>query len=73
MAGTDYTMNSLSLEFPAGSEAAEVQCMNVAILDDTLFEEDETFTVGLTVMTSDVMTGNDTTTITITENDCWLL
>ena len=38
-------------------------------MDDALFEGDETFTVGLTVVTSGVMTGDDTTTVTITDDE----
>ena len=63
-------MVSSPLVFPVGSMNADMRCIDINITDDTVFEGVyESFTVGLTVMTSGVMQGNSTTTISITEND----
>ena len=69
---TDYTTISSALMFPAGSANTTVQCVNITITDDDIFEGDETFTVGLTVNTSGVMEGNTITAITITDNEGYL-
>ena len=62
-------MSSL-LTFPATtSSAAAMQCINVSITDDSVFEEPETFTVTVTTTTPGVTLGNDNTTVTITDNE----
>ena len=40
-------------------------CVNISIVDDDVFEGDETFTVTLTVITPGVIEGNTITTVTI--------
>ena len=66
----DYTaITSSPLVFPAGSTDGAMECMNITIMEDTLFEGDETFTVGLMVVTSGVMAGNTETIVTITDNE----
>ena len=59
-------MISSPLTFSAGSADSATQCLDVTIINDDIFEGDETFTVGLTVATSDVMMGINRTTVTIT-------
>ena len=69
VAGPDYTMSSSALFFPAGSTDGTMdQCIDVDISNDQVIEGDETFTVGLTVITPGVMEGNNMTTITIMTN-----
>ena len=68
-AGSDYTAISSPLMFPAGSHDGSEQCVNVSIVDDETVEEDETFTVELTVLTSGVVEGNALTTVVITDNE----
>ena len=51
--------------FPA--ESTSMQCINITIIDDSVFEGDETFTLTIEVTTPDVTEGNTTTTVTITE------
>ena len=46
-----------------------MQCVNISIVDDDVFEGDETFTVTLTVTTPGVMVGNTVTTVTIIDDD----
>ena len=47
-----------------------VQCVNVTINQDNLFEgENETFFLMLTVLTDGVTQGDDATNITIVEDD----
>ena len=69
LAGSDYTATYESLQFPMGSANGLMRCLTVTITDDTLFEEDETFTVALTVTTSGVSVGNAMTTVTITDDE----
>ena len=66
--GVDYTVNTAAITF-AGT-ANETQTFTVATTDDAWIEEDETFTVGLTVSgTSLSLTATDTGTGTITNDD----
>ena len=65
-AGSDYTTTSSTLEF---STSGNMQCIFVNITDDGDFEQDETFTVMLTVLTSGVTLGDDTCNVTITDNE----
>ena len=69
MAGSDYFSVSSSFEFPSGSNDSTMRCLNILTIDNGVFEGDETFTVGLTVVTPGVMVGNDETTVTITDNE----
>ncbi len=64
----DYTENIAALTF-AGI-AGETQTFTVATTEDALVEDDETFTVGLTVSgTTEMITATDTATGTITDDD----
>ena len=69
-AGEDYTATSDTLTFPANSIAS--QTISVPVTDDTVDEEDETFTLTLSQATVAVLAGGGTTlavTGTITDND----
>ena len=59
----------MDLVFTAGTSNGTMQCINVAIIDDSLVEPNETFTVTLTVSNSVVELGNNLTTITITDTN----
>ena len=68
--GSDYTAVSSPLIFPATTSTDNVmQCINVSITDDLVFEGPETFTVTVTTTSSQVTLGNDNTTVTITDNE----
>ena len=68
--GSDYTAVSSSLTFPATTSSDDaMQCINVSITDDSVFEDPETFTVTVTTTTPRVTVGNDNTTVTITDNE----
>lgn len=69
VAGSDYTSTSINLVFLVGSPADAMQCVNVTIVDDDMFEGEETFAVVLTVITSRVMEGITVTTVTITDDE----
>jgi hypothetical protein len=72
VADTDFiNTTSLSFDFGVGSMPGDTHCIYVLIFNDGALEEDETFNVALTLTTSDpnVMLGNDSTTITITDDD----
>ena len=69
VAGSDYEQVSAPLTFPTGSVAGDMQCVNISIVDDVVFEGDETFTVTLTVTTSGVMERNTVTIVTIRDDD----
>ena len=59
----------MDLVFTAGTSNGTMQCINVAIFDDSLVESNETFTVTLTTSNSVVELGENLTTITITDTD----
>ena len=66
--GADYTGNTAAITF-AGT-ANETKTFTVATTDDAVVEQDETFTVGLTVSeTSMTVTATDTATGTIINDD----
>ena len=69
--GSDYLGVSMDLVFTAGTSNGTMQCMDVALYGDSLFEGDETFTVTLTLNQPSytVVLGNNMTTITILDND----
>ena len=68
-AGSDYVSRVLPLVFPDGSTDGARQCVNITVIDDSVYEPDETFTVRLTAITSRVETANAETTITITDDE----
>ena len=65
--GQDYQGVSIDLVFTAGASNGAMQCIGVAIVDSPTVEEDETFTVILTISNVDVDLGNDMTAVTITD------
>ena len=69
--GSDYLGVSMDLVFTAGASNGTMQCLDVAIYGDSLFEGNETFTVTLTLNQPSytVVLGNNMTTITILDND----
>ena len=64
---SDYTLDTTTLTFPA--ESTDMQCADITITDDDVFEGDETFTVTITVDTAGVIATMTMTTVTITDND----
>ena len=46
-----------------------MQCINVSITDDSVFEESETFTVTVTTASPQVTLGNNHTTVIIMDNE----
>lgn len=70
MAYTDYLMiASMAVNFAVGSKDGNMQCVNVAITDDSVLEGDEIFIVSLTVTTGDHTLGNAATIVTIIDDD----
>jgi len=66
-AGNDYTAAAGTLTFVAGDTS---ETFNVAILDDTMYEGNETFSVSLSAATGGATLGTPSSaTVTITEND----
>ena len=61
--GSDYRGESVDLFF-----IGTMQCIVVNIIDDSILEENETFTVTLNTSSS-VLLGTQLTTVTITDND----
>ena len=56
--------------FTAGTRiGVSLQCIDVAIIDSPTVEGDETFTVTLTSQSDSVVSGDNVTTITITDSD----
>ena len=56
-----------ALTFPA--ESTDMQCANITITDDDVFEGNETFTVTIVVTTPDVREDNTMTTVTISADE----
>ena len=66
VAGSDYTSISMNVTFAAGSTMATFR---VNISDDTDIEGDEMFTTSLTSSDSNIVTRNNTATVTILDKD----
>ena len=73
MAGSDYSsVDNVQIFFPAGSFEDAEACTNISIIDDGEFEQEEVFTVEITVedRTFDVVvSGRSIIDITITDNN----
>ncbi|SDD06159.1 Calx-beta domain-containing protein [Pedobacter soli] len=68
--GLDYTATSGTLNFPANAPAGTVLSFTVALNDDNIAEQDETFSAELSNITGDaVLISNATATATIIDND----
>ena len=65
--GTDYTESTTSITFAAA--AGDTQTFTVATTEDAVEESDETFTVGLTVSGTTLVTATDTAVGTIVDDD----
>ena len=64
----DYTaLTNITVTIAAGEM---MNCSTVMVVNDTLLEEDETFTIMLTSSDTGVNLGNNQTTITIIDDDC---
>ena len=71
LAPGDYTALSTNVTFASGaSGAALMQTVSVAIIDDAIAENDETFTVAFGALPTGVSSGTpDSVTVTITDDD----
>lgn len=60
-----------NLTFPANSSSGDMECLNVTIIEDTLLEGDETFTVSLELLTigKGVQLGNSVVVVSIVDNE----
>ena len=67
--GSDYVFDETSLTFPSTSLAMQEVCISVNITDDEVTEANETFTIGLTLATPDILKGGSTVSITIVDDD----
>ena len=64
--GVDYTSITVTLIFDGSNTR---QCNEVAITDDNIYEDDETFSVTLTTGDEDVTLEPDNGIVTITDDD----
>lgn len=73
IAGSDYVSRSLDAFFPAGSRRDSQHCINIPIIDDSVAESREKFTVILTVTPSlfSRPPRNTDSVITITDDEGW--
>ena len=67
-AGLDFDTAILTLEFPAGDGDGRMCCVN-PLVDDAALENNETFSVTLTLTAGNVSIGINETVITIVDND----
>ncbi len=65
-AGSDYTASAGTATIPAN---ATVTTLNVPVLGDLLYEDDETFTVTVSAPSSPVVIGDGTSVVTISDDD----
>ena len=67
--GSDYKGTSMDIIFAAGTINGSIQCMDIPISNTRTVEEDEIFIVTLTSSSSNLMLGNNVTTVIITDID----
>lgn len=67
-AGTDYV--PVSPVYIFFNSSITVQCLLVEVINDTILELNETFSVNLEVSDTDVILENQTVTIIIEDDDC---
>ena len=67
-AGEDYITVNDSLLFTPGGNSAH--CFDVVVLDDSISESVETFTLSLVAMDDEETTHVDTVTVTILDGEC---
>ena len=69
--GSDYSATPTTFSFAAGAGDLSTQCLPIMILEDTLVEGSETFTVSLTSSSSvpGVTLDNTLDIVTITDNE----
>ena len=65
-AAIDYTTVTAQLTFQA---TVTLQCSSISIVDDTILENDEVFSVQLSTLDQDVNLTPSTATVTIEDND----
>ena len=64
----DYCSEEEMITFMPGEQGTEL-CISIAMVDDDLCEDSETFSVGLTSIDGGVMTINSPVLVTITDDD----
>ena len=69
-AGNDFQAVSETVVFPAGSVVNSNEDFSVTIIDDSIFEGDEMFSLSLSSSDSAATVVQDTATVTINETDC---
>ena len=70
--GVDFVQQAMQYRFTNNSAIGSQQCANFTIIDDNDVEANETFTAQLNQATS-VIFSQQTTTVTILDNECQLL
>ena len=65
MSPSDYFLITTALTFPA--ESTTMQCINITIIEDSIYEENQVFVLSIDVTTLDAREGNTLTIVTITE------
>ena len=68
-ANADYQSISTTLTFNMADSMVQEMCVNVSLVDDSIFEDDESFVVSLHVEHSAVSIHIQETTVTIEDND----
>ena len=67
--GVDFTPVSRIIYFPPGSVPGDQICASIAITDDTLQEQSESFYVHVFISDTAVAVTNDLATVIIVDND----
>ena len=67
--GSDFGGGSEAVIFPTSSTHGAMQCLMIAIGDDTALDGNKTFVVTMTTSDAGVLLGNNLTTITIIDSD----
>ena len=63
LADSDYIAASMNITFTSGSPVGNMVCFNVTIIDDNVIENDEAFTVTLSLLSTGEQIGQTTITI----------
>ena len=69
IAGFDYFYTSAAQTFTSGSGNGTIRCVTISLINDNVFDGEQTFTVSLTTPDPNVLITNAETIITIQEDD----
>ena len=67
--GSDYVDVSTQVTFPSGTTNGDTECLNIVIIDDNDFEENQNFQVQMGMITPSIASGTGNALVTIQDSN----